>query len=101
MSVSTRVLLVVGSVGGGGRLDFTVIGGPVNTAARVERATRETGDAVLVTDATRWLLRDGGRDLDLRGEISLKGKSGPIGIYCVPGLDECSTSRPARLTAEA
>jgi class 3 adenylate cyclase len=34
--------VVVGSMGGGGRLDFTVIGDRVNTAARVERATRET-----------------------------------------------------------
>ncbi len=39
--------VVVGTVGGGGRLDFTVIGDAVNTAARVEAATRETGDDVL------------------------------------------------------
>ena len=37
--------VVVGSVGGGGRLEFAVIGDPVNVAARVEEATRETGDA--------------------------------------------------------
>ena len=39
--------VVVGTIGGGGRRDFTVIGDPVNTAARVEAATRVTGDDVL------------------------------------------------------
>ena len=48
--------VAVGSVGGGGRLEFAVIGDPVNVAARVEKVTRETGDTVLLTEATRCLL---------------------------------------------
>ena len=48
--------MVVGSVGGGGRLEFAVIGDPVNVAARVENLTRETGDIVQLTAATRCLL---------------------------------------------
>ena len=72
--------VVVGTIGGGGRLDFTVIGDPVNTAARVESATRETGDDVLVTGATRqrltvergWLERPG---------IALKGKTETVRLY--------------------
>ena len=45
--------VIAGSVGGGNRYEFTVIGDPVNTAARVEEATRITGDAILVTPALR------------------------------------------------
>jgi class 3 adenylate cyclase len=74
--------VVVGSVGGGGRLEFAVIGDPVNVAARVEHLTRETGDVVLVTEATRCLLSDGA-DLEARGEFALKGVAEPVPIYAV------------------
>ena len=71
-------VVVAGTVGGGGRLDFTVIGDAVNTAARVEAATRETGDDVLITEATLALLSSG-RDRWLRRPvITLKGKSDTI-----------------------
>lgn len=48
--------VVSGTTGGGGRLEFSVIGDAVNTAARVEEVTRMTGDTVLITEATRCLL---------------------------------------------
>jgi adenylate cyclase len=88
--------VVVGSVGGGGRLEFTVIGDPVNIAARVEHLTRETGDAVLVTEATRCLLSDGHSKLESRGDFALKGVAEPVPIYALsPSLDE-SSSRPQK-----
>ena len=73
--------VIAGSIGGGGRLEFTVIGDPVNVAARVERATRETGDIVLLTDATRCLLTRGGRELEPRGSMPLKGKSDGVALW--------------------
>jgi adenylate cyclase len=80
---------VVGSVGGGGRLEFAVIGDPVNVAARVEQLTRETGDVILITEAARCLLSDGPDRLEPRGEFALKGVSEPVPIYALaPGLDE-------------
>ena len=74
--------VLAGSIGGGGRLEFTVIGDPVNVAARVERMTRETGDTVLITEATRCLLaRAGELDLEERGEMTLKGRTDPVPLY--------------------
>src|SRR5829696_2252566 len=75
--------VVVGSVGGGGRLEFAVIGDPVNVAARVENLTRETGDVVLLTEATRCLLTDGSENLEPRGRFALKGVAEPVPIHAM------------------
>jgi class 3 adenylate cyclase len=75
-----------GSVGGGGRLEFTVVGDAVNVAARVEHATRELGDRVLLTEATRCLLAREVVPLEERGAIPLKGKSEPVPIWA-PDLE--------------
>jgi adenylate cyclase len=73
-------LVLVGTVGGGGHSELGVIGDPVNVAARAEQATRRTGDAVLVTEATRCMLaREDG--LVPRGTLQLRGKAGPVAVY--------------------
>jgi class 3 adenylate cyclase len=78
--------VMAGTIGGGGRLEFTVIGDAVNTAARVEEVTRVTGDAVLITEATRCLLERDFGGWDERPAIGLKGKSEPVGMYAPPAL---------------
>ena len=51
--------VVAGAIGGAGRLSFSVIGDAVNLCSRVEAATRETGDPVLITGRhPRPALRD-------------------------------------------
>jgi class 3 adenylate cyclase len=92
--------VVVGSVGGGGRLEFTVIGDPVNVAARVEHLTRETGDVVLLTEATRCLLKDDSRRLESRGSFALKGVSEPVPIHAL-AVHMDKRLRPSSKTAQA
>jgi adenylate cyclase len=93
--------VVAGSMGGGGRLEFTVIGDPVNVASRVEAESRKTGDVVLLTEATRCLLgRGDDYRLDPRGEVPLRGKSQPVPVYAATVLDERMREGEAELTAE-
>jgi adenylate cyclase len=76
--------VVAGSIGGAGRLNFSVIGDAVNVASRVEAATRSTGDAVLVTaDTCERLSED--FELERRGERELRGLERPIELFAVPG----------------
>jgi class 3 adenylate cyclase len=88
--------VVAGTIGGGGRVEFTVIGDAVNTAARVEAATRETGDEVLITEATRCLLSDGGAGWELcRQEVTLKGKREHVRLYTPAVPDGKLAAAPA------
>jgi class 3 adenylate cyclase len=73
--------VVVGTIGGGGRRDFTVIGDPVNTAARVEAATRVTGDDILITESTLRALGRHGEDFEERPSAPLKGKAATVRLY--------------------
>ena len=73
--------VMAGTIGGGGRLDFTVIGDVVNTASRVEAATRQTDDDVLITDATRALLSPDVGEWEERPSIPLKGKADEVRLF--------------------
>ncbi len=72
--------VVAGSIGGGGRLNFSVIGDAVNVAARIEAATRHTGDDVLLSGDT--LRRQRSKfELVPRGSHDLKGISEPVELH--------------------
>ncbi len=73
--------VVAGNIGGDRRYEFSVIGDAVNVAARVEAATRQTGDQVLVSDRTAELLRDPPADLVERPGVELKGKRQSVRVY--------------------
>jgi len=85
--------VLAGTVGGGGRLDFTVIGDPVNTAARVEEATRQTDDEILITQATRTLLSHEECEFEERPSATLKGKTEKVRLYA-PVADARASTAP-------
>jgi class 3 adenylate cyclase len=97
--------VIAGTVGGGGRVEFTVIGDTVNTAARVEAATRETGDDVLITEATHALLGSDGFQFEPRPSVPLKGKQERVQLWAPragdPARPERRAADPARPEARA
>lgn len=85
-------VVIAGNVGGGGRLEFSVIGDAVNVAARVETATRTTGDSILISALTRSLLSEvTAASLEQRGTAQLKGKSELVALFA-PGAPVLETT---------
>jgi adenylate cyclase len=74
--------VIAGTIGGGGKLEFTLIGDPVNVAARVEQLTKETGDSVLLTQATVDALGVQPR-LEERGSQVVRGRDARVNIYAI------------------
>lgn len=92
-------LVIVGTIGAGDHRELGVIGDPVNVAARVEAATRGTGDAVLVTEATRCLLEGEAVSLEPRGRITLKGKPDPIQVHSLAEVRGTATRNDSQTPA--
>jgi class 3 adenylate cyclase len=92
--------VVAGTIGGGGRVEFTVIGDAVNTANRVEAATRLTGDTILLTESTRALL---GRPRAFveRPAVALKGKRERVRLYAPAAVVGGSVAGEAAAPAAA
>ena len=77
-------MVIAGTIGGGSKLEFTLIGDTVNVAARVEQLTKTTGDTILAHPTDRR--RHGGSTSQgsSTGEShALKGKSAAVQVYAM------------------
>jgi class 3 adenylate cyclase len=73
--------VIAGTIGGGSKLEFTLIGDTVNVAARVEQLTKTTGDTILLTDQCVDALVSPPPGLTDRGAHELKGKSAAVKVF--------------------
>jgi adenylate cyclase len=83
IGINTGVV-IAGTIGGGGKLEFTLIGDAVNVAARVEQLTKTTGDTILLTQQTVDALRAPTGVVN-QGAHTVKGKAAPVTVYGLVG----------------
>ncbi|HEY3775373.1 MAG TPA: adenylate/guanylate cyclase domain-containing protein [Solirubrobacteraceae bacterium] len=93
--------VIAGTVGGGGRVEYAVIGDTVNTASRVEAATRLTGDPVLITEATRALLPPTWSvAMAERTDVALRGKQAAVRLWAPTVESAAATETRAESVAD-
>ena len=73
----------VGNFGSNQRMDYTVLGKPVNLAARLQSLAK--ADQILITDTTRSLVEQQ-VDCSFVDEVQPKGFSRPVKFHSVDGL---------------
>ena len=80
---------IVGNIGSSARMEFTAIGDTVNSASRLESATKQYGTDLIISDAVR--ARVSGQFVCRTADmVKVKGKLVPMEIFTVPGrVGEC------------
>jgi class 3 adenylate cyclase len=81
-----------GNVGSARRLEYTVHGDTVNTAARLQEMTKSARQSILIAESTRRALLSPPDDLAYVGEFDVRGRQSSIRLW---------TLAPARSPAEA
>ncbi|MDT2021721.1 adenylate/guanylate cyclase domain-containing protein [Methylocella sp. CPCC 101449] len=76
----------VGNMGSDQRFDYSIVGDPVNVAARLETATKELGVSIVASAAIR-AAASAHRFVEL-GAFALKGKSEPQPLYALHGRQD-------------
>jgi len=76
--------VIFGNIGRGKKIEFTVIGDPVNLAARLESLNKEFHTSIIVSEATRSRLGDEAQVRALGG-VKVKGKTVETTVYELQG----------------
>jgi adenylate cyclase len=92
--------VVFGNVGAGKKIEFTVIGDPVNLAARLESLNKEFKTHIIISEFTLARLGEMAQVRSLGG-VKVKGKTIETAIYELTGLGQAGAAPPAKAASGA
>lgn len=87
-------LFMAGNVGSLERLEYTVIGDTINTAARMEALTKGSGHSLFISEATRFMLLTDPPPLEYAGEFAIRGRQAKMHIWA-PSTEPANGRRRA------
>ena len=85
-------VVMTGQVGSERRVEYTAIGDTTNTASRLEGMTKGSGHQVFISDSTRAALQREVPDLELVGELEVRGRTQLITVWTLPTRREAESS---------
>jgi adenylate cyclase len=93
-------LFMAGNVGSTDRLEYTIIGDTVNTAARMEALTKGSGHSLFIAESTRFMLVGEPPELEFVGDYAIRGREGKMKIWAPARADAPPESDGGGVVAE-
>lgn len=78
----SRGTVIEGNIGSSVKMDYTILGDPVNAAARLESLTRSVSKAILLSPDVKQGAKDNWNFISM-GEFELKGKDERMAVYSI------------------